>query len=89
MGKGVEGVPLFRVWANDGGGRLGSGCSQMPQLTIQDCTVQTPQGQDYVGKCYAGKQVHMARSEIAVAAGIRGYGVRGIQIAAYSACLPH
>lgn len=24
---------------------------------IQDCVVQTPQGQDYAGKCYAGKQV--------------------------------
>ncbi|XP_076427551.1 uridine-cytidine kinase-like 1 isoform X2 [Peromyscus maniculatus bairdii] len=30
---------------------------QIPQLTMQDCTVQTPQGQDYVGKCYAGKQI--------------------------------
>nr|XP_048297365.1 uridine-cytidine kinase-like 1 isoform X4 [Myodes glareolus] len=26
-------------------------------LPFQDCTVQTPQGQDYVGKCYAGKQI--------------------------------
>ncbi|XP_035302874.1 uridine-cytidine kinase-like 1 isoform X3 [Cricetulus griseus] len=30
---------------------------QIPQFTMQDCTVQTPQGQDYVGKCYAGKQI--------------------------------
>ncbi|XP_021568905.1 uridine-cytidine kinase-like 1 [Carlito syrichta] len=27
-------------------------------LPFQDCVVQTPQGQDYAGKCYAGKQVH-------------------------------
>ncbi|XP_073092422.1 uridine-cytidine kinase-like 1 isoform X2 [Manis javanica] len=26
-------------------------------LPFQDCVVQTPQGQDYAGKCYAGKQV--------------------------------
>lgn len=57
MGKEVEGVPLFQVWANGGGRRLGPGCSRMSHLTIQDCTVQTPQGQDYVGKCYAGKQI--------------------------------
>ncbi|KAG8513264.1 LOW QUALITY PROTEIN: Zinc finger protein 512B, partial [Galemys pyrenaicus] len=29
-------------------------------LPFQDCAVQTPQGQDYHGKCYAGKQVHQA-----------------------------
>lgn len=28
-------------------------CTRCPQ----DCVVQTPQGQDYAGKCYAGKQV--------------------------------
>ncbi|GAB1287347.1 Uridine-cytidine kinase-like 1 [Apodemus speciosus] len=44
-------------------------------LPFQDCTVQTPQGQDYVGKCYAGKQVHMAWDEIAVAAGITGVSI--------------
>lgn len=26
-------------------------------LPFQDCVVQTPQGQDYAGKCYAGKQI--------------------------------
>ncbi|KAI4538267.1 hypothetical protein MG293_011670 [Ovis ammon polii] len=26
-------------------------------LPFQDCMVQTPQGQDYAGKCYAGKQI--------------------------------
>ncbi|XP_076973706.1 uridine-cytidine kinase-like 1 isoform X4 [Tamandua tetradactyla] len=26
-------------------------------LPFQDCAVQTPQGQDYMGKCYAGKQI--------------------------------
>ncbi|XP_029077139.1 uridine-cytidine kinase-like 1 isoform X6 [Monodon monoceros] len=26
-------------------------------LPFQDCVVQTPQGQDYSGKCYAGKQI--------------------------------
>uniref|UniRef100_A0A8I3WTL9 uridine/cytidine kinase n=1 Tax=Callithrix jacchus TaxID=9483 RepID=A0A8I3WTL9_CALJA len=26
-------------------------------LPFQDCVVQTPQGQDYTGKCYAGKQI--------------------------------
>nr|XP_004669580.1 uridine-cytidine kinase-like 1 isoform X1 [Jaculus jaculus] len=26
-------------------------------LPFQDCIVQTPQGQDYAGKCYAGKQI--------------------------------
>ncbi|XP_036756689.2 uridine-cytidine kinase-like 1 isoform X5 [Manis pentadactyla] len=26
-------------------------------LPFQDCEVQTPQGQDYAGKCYAGKQI--------------------------------
>ncbi|XP_053430870.1 uridine-cytidine kinase-like 1 isoform X4 [Nycticebus coucang] len=26
-------------------------------LPFQDCIVQTPQGQDYTGKCYAGKQI--------------------------------
>ncbi|XP_008841533.1 uridine-cytidine kinase-like 1 isoform X2 [Nannospalax galili] len=26
-------------------------------LPFQDCTVQTPQGQDYTGKCYTGKQI--------------------------------
>lgn len=75
VGKWVEGVPFFHVWANNEGVGLGTGCSQAPQLTIQDCTVQTPQGQDYMGKCYAGKQVHMARDEIAVAAGVRDYGL--------------
>ena len=28
-----------------------------PSRPAQDCVVQTPQGQDYAGKCYAGKQV--------------------------------
>ncbi|XP_015333626.1 uridine-cytidine kinase-like 1 isoform X9 [Marmota marmota marmota] len=26
-------------------------------LPFQDCVVQTPQGQDYAGRCYAGKQI--------------------------------
>ncbi|NP_001252771.1 uridine-cytidine kinase-like 1 isoform X20 [Macaca fascicularis] len=26
-------------------------------LPFQDCVVRTPQGQDYAGKCYAGKQI--------------------------------
>ncbi|XP_062933876.1 uridine-cytidine kinase-like 1 isoform X7 [Cynocephalus volans] len=26
-------------------------------LPFQDCVVQTPQGRDYTGKCYAGKQI--------------------------------
>ncbi|XP_014642752.1 PREDICTED: uridine-cytidine kinase-like 1 isoform X3 [Ceratotherium simum simum] len=26
-------------------------------LPFQDCVVQTPQGQDYAGKCYGGKQI--------------------------------
>ncbi|XP_060027641.1 uridine-cytidine kinase-like 1 isoform X2 [Erinaceus europaeus] len=26
-------------------------------LPFQDCVVQTPQGKDYAGKCYAGKQI--------------------------------
>ncbi|XP_012659351.1 uridine-cytidine kinase-like 1 isoform X5 [Otolemur garnettii] len=26
-------------------------------LPFQECVVQTPQGQDYAGKCYAGKQI--------------------------------
>ncbi|XP_045385373.1 uridine-cytidine kinase-like 1 isoform X4 [Lemur catta] len=26
-------------------------------LPFQDCVVQTPQGQDYAGKCYSGKQI--------------------------------
>ncbi|XP_049506377.1 uridine-cytidine kinase-like 1 isoform X5 [Panthera uncia] len=30
-------------------------------LPFQDCVVQTPQGQDYAGKCYAGKQLHYLR----------------------------
>lgn len=89
MGKGVEGVPLFQVWANGGGRGLGSGCSRIPQLTIQDCTVQTPQGQDYVGKCYAGKQVHMARGEIAVAARIRGCGLEASSLQLTQPPFPH
>ncbi|XP_016058404.1 PREDICTED: uridine-cytidine kinase-like 1 [Miniopterus natalensis] len=28
-----------------------------PTARLQDCVVQTPQGQDYAGKCYAGKQI--------------------------------
>ncbi|KAK1337064.1 LOW QUALITY PROTEIN: hypothetical protein QTO34_001686 [Cnephaeus nilssonii] len=31
-------------------------------LPFQDCVVQTPQGQDYAGKCYAGKQVRCGRA---------------------------
>eukprot|EP00069_Balaena_mysticetus_P022650 bmy_14500T0 len=42
----------------------------------QDCVVQTPQGQDYSGKCYAGKQVPGVRPgrQGAGAAGRRGSG---------------
>lgn len=51
------------------GGRVSGGCPgwgdvvallarERPHpLCAQDCVVQTPQGQDYSGKCYAGKQV--------------------------------
>lgn len=87
MGKEVEGVPLFQVWANGGGRRLGPGCSRMSHLTIQDCTVQTPQGQDYVGKCYAGKQVHMASGEID--AGKRGCGLEAPSLQPTQPPFPH
>ena len=56
---------------------------------MQDCTVQTPQGQDYVGKCYAGKQVHMAWDEIAVVAGVKDCGIKAFSLATYSVSLPY
>lgn len=41
-----------------GCGARDSSCSPAPPTSVlQDCVVQTPQGQDYAGKCYAGKQV--------------------------------
>uniref|UniRef100_A0A8D1XZH3 Uridine-cytidine kinase n=1 Tax=Sus scrofa TaxID=9823 RepID=A0A8D1XZH3_PIG len=41
-------------------------------LPFQDCVVQTPQGQDYAGKCYAGKQVLGSAWGWAGATGRRG-----------------
>lgn len=60
----------------EGGGRGSRGEGRLLALTprprpAQDCVVQTPQGQDYSGKCYAGKQVPGARP------GRQGTGVAG------------
>uniref|UniRef100_G3U5J8 Uridine-cytidine kinase n=1 Tax=Loxodonta africana TaxID=9785 RepID=G3U5J8_LOXAF len=35
-------------------------------LPFQECVVQTPQGQDYSGKCYAGKQITSLPSSLAL-----------------------
>lgn len=50
-----------------------------PLLCAQDCVVQTPQGQDYAGKCYAGKQVPAAAGLGRGGAGGPGGGVRTAQ----------
>ncbi|XP_036178843.1 uridine-cytidine kinase-like 1 isoform X3 [Myotis myotis] len=49
-------LPGAQGWV--GGGARGPSCSSAPPTSVlQDCVVQTPQGQDYAGKCYAGKQI--------------------------------
>lgn len=49
---------VWSGWSGVGARTLGAPCAHAhPRLCAQDCVVQTPQGQDYAGKCYAGKQV--------------------------------
>ncbi|XP_012659349.1 uridine-cytidine kinase-like 1 isoform X3 [Otolemur garnettii] len=46
------------MWDGDVGQvGLGVPCIHSALWPMQECVVQTPQGQDYAGKCYAGKQI--------------------------------